>query len=272
MKFKMMVSDVDGTLFRSDGSVSERTLAAIKDYISRGGLFVLNSGRSPDSLEEIAKSIGTDGQPLAYCCFNGALLREGNGKVVYDDPLDPESAITAIEEVKRLGENVYLNESDNAVVERCSPLSAAYERITGTRAKEVGDFKKYLKTDGVKCYKAVAVLDPKNMLELKSAIEALKIKKLQCTSGAGIFVEMMSDSCDKGTALIKAAEYYGIPLSDVIAVGDYYNDTPMIRAAGLGIAVKNAVTELIDAADFVSEYTNDEDAIAHIIEKFCPDE
>jgi cof-like hydrolase len=63
------------------------------------------------------------------------------------------------------------------------------------------------------------------------------------------------------------ADYYRVPIEDVIAIGDNINDIPMIEAAGLGVAVGNAVQPLKDAADEVT-LTNNQNAVAHIIEKY----
>ena len=88
------------------------------------------------------------------------------------------------------------------------------------------------------------------------------------TKSAAFLVEVINSQYSKGTAVVFLADYYGVPLEKVIAVGDQINDTPMIERAGLGIAVKNAETALKEKADYVCEYTNEEGAIAEIIEKF----
>ena len=61
--------------------------------------------------------------------------------------------------------------------------------------------------------------------------------------------------------------YYKIPLDKTVAIGDNYNDRPMIERAGLGVAMENGVEKLKKAADFVTK-TCDEDGVAYVIEKF----
>ena len=75
-------------------------------------------------------------------------------------------------------------------------------------------------------------------------------------------------SYSKGTALKLLAEHYGVPLEKTIAIGDQRNDIPMIEAAGLGFAVKNADEELKKVA-LVCEYTNEESAVAKIIKQYA---
>jgi hydroxymethylpyrimidine pyrophosphatase-like HAD family hydrolase len=65
----------------------------------------------------------------------------------------------------------------------------------------------------------------------------------------------------------KLGEYYGIKQSEMIAVGDGYNDLSMIEYAGLGVAMGNSVEEIKKRSDFVT-LSNDEDGVAHVINKF----
>ena len=83
-----------------------------------------------------------------------------------------------------------------------------------------------------------------------------------------VLVEVISDKTSKGTALAFLAEHYGIPMENTVAVGDQWNDIPMIERAGLGVAVKNGDEKLKAAADIVLEYTNEEGAVAVLIEKY----
>ena len=87
------------------------------------------------------------------------------------------------------------------------------------------------------------------------------------TCSASVLVEISPRSDDKGEALKFIANYFGIDISSTVAIGDNLNDLSMIKAAGIGVAVGNATKELKDAADYVS-VTNDEGAVAKIIEKF----
>ena len=76
--------------------------------------------------------------------------------------------------------------------------------------------------------------------------------------------EILPNGVDKGTLLTKMAELVGIDMKRTVAVGDYNNDVPMLRAAGLGVAVSNAVASAREAADYIT-VSNEEHAIAKII-------
>ena len=73
---------------------------------------------------------------------------------------------------------------------------------------------------------------------------------------------------DKAFSLNILLEHYGLTAQNLIALGDGFNDLSMIQFAGMGVAVQNAQQVVKEAANYVSPYTNDEDAVALAIEKF----
>ena len=82
------------------------------------------------------------------------------------------------------------------------------------------------------------------------------------------FVEVINANYSKGTAIEFLSGYYNVPIEKTIAIGDQQNDIPMIEAAGLGIAVKNADGSLKERAAVVVPYTNEEGAVGEVIEKY----
>ena len=77
----------------------------------------------------------------------------------------------------------------------------------------------------------------------------------------------MPKGIGKGESLLEIAKYYDIPIEDTIAFGDEENDLTMIEAAGIGVAMGNAIDLVKEAADYIT-LSNDEDGIADYLEKF----
>lgn len=270
MNYKLVLSDVDGTLFKKDLTVGDRTKRAIKAFTNRGGAFVLCSGRAPVALERIAKVIGTDGQRLPFCAFNGALIKDRSEKVIADETISNEDLLFVVRFAKAHGERVVFY-NDKLIVDRLDDDARRLINVTFDVAEEVGDFEHYLAYNTVNCKKAVIVGESENISKLIDKAKKRFPDTLEITSGAGIFLEAQSKRASKGTALIKTAEYLGVPIDKTLAVGDYLNDIPMLEAAGLGVAVANAHDDVKAVADYVSKNTNEEDAVAEILEKFCFD-
>ena len=81
------------------------------------------------------------------------------------------------------------------------------------------------------------------------------------------YVEILPKFVDKGVAVDKLIKHLDVKKAKVICVGDSYNDLPMLRCAGLGVAMENAQSEVKESADYITS-SNDEDGVAKLIEKF----
>ena len=84
---------------------------------------------------------------------------------------------------------------------------------------------------------------------------------------AGFFLECVPLGIDKARSIERLISTLNISREEIIACGDGYNDQSMIRFAGLGVAMANASREVQDTADYIT-YSNEEDGVAHVIEKF----
>ena len=91
-------------------------------------------------------------------------------------------------------------------------------------------------------------------------------QQIETASSGDRVIELSPRGVTKGSAVAALASRLEIPMSEVIAIGDNLNDVTILQAAGLGLAVRNADPDAMMAADMVSVYTNDADAVARILE------
>ncbi|MEG0963241.1 MAG: HAD-IIB family hydrolase, partial [Lachnospiraceae bacterium] len=89
-----------------------------------------------------------------------------------------------------------------------------------------------------------------------------------CFFSCNEYLEYCPKDVDKGSGVKYIAEFLNVPMENTIAAGDERNDIPMIKAAGIGVAVSNAHKDVIAFADYVTENDNNHGAIAEIIKKF----
>ena len=132
--------------------------------------------------------------------------------------------------------------------------------------------------------KVMAILDERNLQSVMQMLDE-KFPEFRHMQSTAPFLKTLSEDgedfmpamieciprgVDKGEGLKYVAGLYGIPMSQVIAFGDSFNDMAMIKAAGLGIAMGNAKQQVKDIADYITD-TNNADGVAKAIYKFCFD-
>ena len=109
--------------------------------------------------------------------------------------------------------------------------------------------------------------EPEHMKEVERKMQERFGSQLNVFRSDPYYVELLPKYIDKGVAVDKLAKHLDIAKDKVMCVGDSNNDLPMLRYAGLGVAMGNAAKEIQEQADYVTG-TNDEDGIVTLIEKF----
>ncbi len=256
---KLLVSDMDATLFNSQREVSEENYNAIKYFTSEGGKFTVASGRMIAAVRNFVDEIGINAPAITY---NGALLYSfETDRVLYEKHIEDErkSAIRKVYETQpQFGLEVY-SEEHIYILRECFET----ERLRGKNyavafhmPDEVWD---------APWTKALIIGDDKD-LDKFEPIYRSEYDKGYVTRSGKYYLDMVATGATKGYGVKKLAEFLGINREGIYAVGDNMNDLEMIQYAEHGYAVANAVDELKNAAEAVVP-SNDESAIAYIINK-----
>lgn len=274
MKYRLIAIDIDGTLLTSDRIVTQRTDHAINSAIESGVYVYLCTGRSLNSGSEIAGGIhGNTG--LVF--HSGALiLKHLNGPVLRAINLPLERARELIDFLKTEGHDplVYdpVPESRQFLFEaERSPNGWRRRYIEGSkaRARLVPDLDKALTRDPAQVGVAGS---GEEMERLRTHLSARWPDVGTILSQSTLvsdywFLEAVPHEVSKSQALAFLGQMYGIDASEMIAVGDNYNDLDMIEYAGLGVAMKNAPSDIQGVADYIAP-TNDDEGVACTIERF----
>lgn len=267
MKYRLFCCDFDGTLLRDDFTVSERDAAAVRDYVKRGGTFVLLTGRMTCNMDKWAKFLGTDGQPLYVCGFNGGLAVDREGRELFATRIDYGTAARLIRAAEEKGVHVHTYSEDRVLVNGIDFITEEYTRVCGITARDVGVLSEFVEKNRYDCLKIMVVVAPEDMEKTIAEFKAMNIAGVNYVTSSENFLEIIPAAGGKGAALKKIAAYYGIPTEDTIAAGDHRNDIDMIRTAGMGCSVANACEEVKAAARYVAASNND-GAVSEIIKKF----
>ena len=261
-KFEGMLfcTDLDGTLYRNDKTVSKQNLDAIEYFKSEGGLFTFITGRPSIISKEICNVV----KPNApYGCFNGGgIFDAGENRYLWNAWL-PSSAAEHVDEVaEQMPEmGIQLNTDKELYFYKDNFAMECFRKLTGCK----NNYACYedIKTEMVKI--VFAHSDKEQIKELKKLLYSHKrADEFDFICSENTLYEILPKGTSKGNALCKLAELLKIDIKKTIAVGDYDNDVSMIKAAGIGFAVANAVDKAKEAADYIT-VSNEENAIAAII-------
>lgn len=262
---KALVLDIDGTLTNSRKEITPATRLAIIGLLKRGQKVILASGRPTPGMRRYVQELELEKYGGYLLSFNGARIVDCHtGEVIYERflPLSLLPGLYRFAEDKCCGLITYLgNEIISAFPpDRYVELTA---RINGLSVRIVENFLEFVDFGINKC---LMTAEPEKAQHLEEEL------RQQC-SGAGIcrsnpyFIEIVPKDVDKAVALAKILPMLGITRENTVCCGDSFNDLPMIKYAGVGVAMGNAQQPVKDAADYVTA-SNDEDGLLEVIERF----
>lgn len=263
MKFKIVCSDLDGTLLSTKSDVSEFTISEI-ERIREAMRIILVSARMPQSMTYLQERLGIEEQPII--CYNGALVLDGSTEI-FSNRIDFKTveAVFRITETEAVKLGLYYNRE--WYVEEST--ERVQKEIKYTRAKPI--FRPTSTT--LSDWKERNVSAHKIMLmgTKTSADVIFPILNSQLSDHIHIYrsndtlIELAPKSVSKLSAiqlLLNSDE----SLDDVISFGDNYNDIEMLQHSGLGVAVENARKEVKSIANHTT-LKNTEDGVAHFIKQ-----
>ena len=267
INYPLIVSDFDGTLVKADGTISAYTKETIKNYIENGGKFVISTGRMPSGILPRARELGLQG--LIACGQGAAIVDIETKQVILEGTIPMETAIAVCEKMEEMGLHIHVYDLWDFYANKDDSALAMYEHILRCKGKLVLDkpMSVFIRERHLSPHKILVMVEPEDNERVRLALEKEGFLGCEVTRSSAYLVEVCNAAYSKGTAIKMLAEHYHIPIKKTVGIGDQYNDLSMIQAAGVGIAVKNADEKLKEHAT-IFPYSNEEDAVAKIIEKY----
>lgn len=261
---RLILSDMDDTLLRSDGSISAANVAAIDQARAKGIHFCAATGRMHASAALFLEPAQLADEPLISC--NGALVQNLRGGEVlcrrYID-VDVAREVVTYAREREIYAQCYLGDT-YVFAEECE-FSRNYAKGCGIEGRAVGALGEYLNE---LCSKILLIVDSEIAVRCVQELKARYPGRLAVARSKPYFVEICHPEAQKGIAAQAVAQHFGVPPEEVLAIGDGENDVSLIQWAGTGVAVGNASAALKDCADAVVA-TNDEDGFAEAVRRFC---
>ncbi len=255
----LLLSDLDDTLLTTDKRVSEENARAIEYFKSEGGLFTFATGRVPTGARLMLKYVKPNA-PMV--CFNGAVVYDfEDGKILWSLTLGAD-AVKVVEYIDKM--------FDFVGIEVCSADKIYFSKVNEIveRHKELEHLPdNYLAYREVKdeWIKVLFMTDEDKLCLVRGAIAKSPFaKEYAFVQSSPWYYELLPKGASKGEGLLRLAQLLGIDRSKTVGVGDNENDLELIKNAGVGVAVGNAVDEVKAAADYVT-VSHSEHAIAAVI-------
>ncbi|MCX4402685.1 HAD family hydrolase [Streptomyces sp. NPDC059837] len=261
---RLIATDLDGTIIRSDGTISARTVAAFARAERAGSQVVFVTGRPPGQMAGVVAAFGPHGTAI---CSNGALVQDlRTGRVIEEHPI----AITELTQAAKLlrelfpGIGLAIEYADELAGD---PYYAPDDWDGDVVIQRLADDLLF----GRPGHKLLGRHPELSADELLAAARPVlgDLVTVYHSNGKGL-IEASAAGVNKASALADLARRRGFDRADVAAFGDMPNDLPMLTWAGTSYGVANAHPDVLSAVDHVIGH-HDEDGVCATLERLFPE-
>jgi Cof subfamily protein (haloacid dehalogenase superfamily) len=262
VKYKLIALDVDGTLINNQYQITERTIHTIKEVHRKGARVVLCTGRGPASTLPLLKLLGLEGTVITH---NGAATVESAGsKIIHQFAFHMKLLPMFVDYCRTNSIHFDVNTAFELYIEHLTDVAREMYKKFLVNPNQIQDVMN-INDQIVK----ISIYSKGEMLDqLTIDWPDMGNRELKIIRSGENFIDVMHPLANKGSALRVLAEDWGIAASEIIAIGNYYNDLEMLEFAGLGIAMDNSPEDMKRKADAVTA-SNDEDGVHLALQKYC---
>ncbi len=266
--FKLVFVDMDGTFLDSNKAVCPRNKNVMDLAACHGVQFVPCTGRNVNGIP--AEMVDHPAVRYAVCC-NGALIRDvRTGKILHEVDLGKDVVRGLYDKLKDLpitfdifaDGKIYTFDDRWDYIDRMECDEPTRRQLKSFRVRYRGDFEQLMGECGNICRINVFFLDDESKRRVWGVVDA--DPALRRASSLPSNIEITHKEAHKGAALAWLCGHLGVDVSDAVAFGDGDNDLSMIRAAGDGVAMANAIPEVLAAADHVTSSCDEAGVAAYL--------
>lgn len=270
-KYKIIALDLDGTLTNAEKQIPEKTLKSLLSIQQAGIKLVLASGRPTFGVRHLAKQLMLDKFGGYMLSYNGGKITSCmDGQILARHTLELDLIPVLYEYAKNAGQAI-LTYTRSAILTETPDheiikLESKYNN--DMPIEKVDDFVEAVKRQP---FKVAIVGEKRAMDQLKLELTNVLGQRITIYRSTDNYLEIVPSHVDKGRSISFLLSDLGLKPKELIAVGDSYNDVPMIQIAGLGVAMGNATEAVKQCADYITT-SNEEGGIEHLLQKvfFAP--
>lgn len=258
MDWKIVFSDIDGTVLNSKHELLTSTIEAVQKLALKNIPFVLVSARMPKAMKLILDEMNVKMPMISY---GGALVLDEQNKILYDNKINKIDTEAIISEIELLwpddvvinyysDDNWFVKDENNKAVKR-------EENITNVKASQA-DFKNLIANNILP--NKILCMTKANISSKIEAVLQEKFPQLNIVRSSDILIEIMNKDVSKANGIEVLLHHLNMTPAQAIAFGDNYNDLTMLNFVGRGVVMQNAPEEIRKEAKYITK-SNNEDGI-----------
>lgn len=266
MKYKLLVCDFDGTLYTNEFKVNQETIDAVEEFKSRGGKFVIATGRLYQAIKPFAQLFKLTDEVITY--QGSGVYDLKTDKILMSQEIDRDLAVEVYQFLYKNYSDIsspMLFYDDKCIVEEENEYNQIFANIVKVplvvASKKLDE---YVDQNNLNARKILCLAQNEYIRGIIANLTQNFGDKLNINQSSKGLLECVNIKASKGNAVRWIAEKYGIPREQICAIGDAENDNSMIEFAGLGVAMGNAMEETKKVADLVCD-TNNNNGVAKVI-------
>lgn len=259
----LVATDLDGTFLNSKKEVSKLNQEAISALKHKGILFGIASGRPVETVHAMLEDWKIEDSVSFIMGMNGGVIYDIRRRTKEEfHLLDGKIILDIINFYKDMDVIFHVLVGDIRYTSKSTEETRAHAKLFGETEIEV-NMESFLKERMVN--KLIIYCDPAYMPKVVERSKSFKRDDCVGFSTANNLFEYCDPAINKGYGIKKVCKHFGVNLENCVAFGDEANDIQMLDYVGMGVCMKNGCQGAKDVADYVSEYTNDEDALGKFL-------
>ena len=269
-RIKLIMSDIDGTILDKNHQLDSYLIELMPLLKQRDIPFVLASARSPLGIAPISKELGITDFPIA--CYNGALISLGD-KILSQHSIDKSELLLLHDFLKKEFPTVSINvySGKDWLVNTIDEWVEIEATITGESPK-VTSLADFIRDEKTLVHKLLLIDNTDTIQKLQKTLSSIDFPQTDFYLSKDNYLEVTHNQVSKKQALLELANYYQLSLTEIMTIGDNYNDIPMIETAGIGVAMGNAPRDVKTCAKAVTD-SNEQNGVSkaiklHVLDKY----
>ena len=261
----LFLTDLDGTILNEKKQVTPKTEKALTEFVRRGNTFAICTGRDMNSARSVYQGLGLSLPGSFVVAYNGGQIYSVDlDETIFRIGIEKEMVAELFAMAREYGVHIHTYNDRFILTPEYNECMDFYRRVIKTPVIVSEKIMEFVEVPPCKMI-CIELHDHEKQERFRKAVLERFGDTLDLMYSNAYYLELIPKESGKGSALLRLRDLLGIRPDHTMAAGDADNDISMIKAAGIGIAMKNAADTVKAAADVVTEEDNDHDGLAPIL-------